>query len=347
MKSSYLILLILLAGQMACRQVASSKTEPNPTVTVPKVSLGISGDSTDVQTNTKGGFVLMGGSTDVDAAIKWFLDLSSGGDIVIIRTTGGTGYNNYMYAELGKKVNSVETLLINSKELANSAYVVRRLREAEGLFIAGGDQATYVNYWKNTQTEDAINHLIANKKVPIGGTSAGCAILGEVIFDALNETITAEEALANPYHPNLTLQKTDFISVPFLQNTITDTHYSERKRQGRHFTFLARMAKDWAIRGQGIGVDEKTAVCIADNGIATVFGSGKAYFLMQNAENPEICEIGKPLTWNRNKTAIKSYAIQGTENGGGSFDVKDWSSPKEKGGQWEMFYAEAGIFKRE
>jgi cyanophycinase len=37
-------------------------------------SIGIIGDTTDVKTSTTAGSVLMGGSTDVDAAFKWMLN---------------------------------------------------------------------------------------------------------------------------------------------------------------------------------------------------------------------------------------------------------------------------------
>ena len=35
-------------------------------------SLGLKGDTADVQTITHSGYLLMGGSTDVDVAVKWF-----------------------------------------------------------------------------------------------------------------------------------------------------------------------------------------------------------------------------------------------------------------------------------
>lgn len=334
---------------MACSQSKDSNTvtpTPAPTpVVISKAAIGIVGDTADVNVPTKSGIVLMGGGTDVDAAMKWMIERASGGDFVIIRSSGGTGYNQYLY-DFGK-VNSVETLLINSRELANDPYVERRLRQAEMVFIAGGDQATYVNFWKDTKTEDALNYLINTKKAPVGGTSAGCAILGEGVFDALVNTISTQEALANPYDAKLTLQKTDFVNCAFLKNTITDTHYSERDRQGRHFTFLARASKDWAWNGQGIGVDESTALCINENGIGVVYGRGATYFLMRNADLPEVCETGKPLTWNRSKAAVKSYSIIGSENGNGSFDLKDWKNAKEQGGTWERFFAEKGVFGRE
>lgn len=54
------------------------------------------------------------------------------------------------------------------------------------------------------------------------------------------------------------------IANKWLENVITDTHYGNRDRQGRHVTFMARIAKDdlESTGGivRGIGVDEKTTV---------------------------------------------------------------------------------------
>jgi cyanophycinase-like exopeptidase len=50
--------------------------------------------------------------------------------------------------------------------------VLATIRNAEALFIAGGDQSRYVRFWQGTPVEDAIHELLA-RNVPIGGTSAG------------------------------------------------------------------------------------------------------------------------------------------------------------------------------
>ena len=47
----------------------------------------------------------MGGGTDVDAAFKWMIEKSGGGDFVIIRADNSNGYNSYIYDMGG--INSV------------------------------------------------------------------------------------------------------------------------------------------------------------------------------------------------------------------------------------------------
>ena len=52
--------------------------------------------NTNINTTPQGGIVLMGGSSEDDNAMRWFLNRASGGDIVVLRTSGSDGYNQYM-----------------------------------------------------------------------------------------------------------------------------------------------------------------------------------------------------------------------------------------------------------
>lgn len=242
----------------------------------------------------------------------------------MIRATGADGYNTYMYNMV--PVNSVETLIIDSREKAALASVEQKIRNAEALFIAGGDQWDYVNYWKDTPVENAINYLLNTKHVTVGGTSAGCAILGGAYFSASKGTVTSAQALSNPYNRYMTLGQADFVAALNMQNTITDSHYTQRDRQGRHITFLAKMMKDFGnTTAKGIGVDEETAVCIDQNGIGKVYGLNNAYFLQNNTLGAETCLSGSSLNWVRSNQAVKAYKITGSSIGNGSFNAATWA----------------------
>ncbi len=305
------LFVLLVAFLSSCNKESECCAQPASSKSV-VASIGITGDTTDVQTTTQFGVVLMGGSTDVDEAIKWMIHKSGGGDFLIIRAGGSTGYNDYI-KELGN-VNSVETLLIDSREKANLPEVRKKLRNAEAVFIAGGDQSNYVNFWNDTEVSKAIHYLITTKRVPIGGTSAGCAVLSEYCFDAKNGGVTSEEALTDPYGNLVSISKS-FIAIPVLTNVIADQHYSQRTRQGRHIVFLARLMKDFKlIDPVGIGVDEKTAVAVEADGSTKVFGTNMAHFLFP-VTNPEQCEPNQKLNWEKNGRAIAVYSIQGNPSG--------------------------------
>lgn len=301
-------------------------TPPESVLTPPPTTLPytawLTGDSTDVRVNAQPGLVLAGGSTDVDEAMRWLLARSGGGDVVVLRASGADGYNRYLFAELGVPVHSVETLLINSREVAAHPDVVRKIRNAEALFIAGGDQANYLMFWQNTPTAQAINYLLTEKRVPVGGTSAGCAVLGRLYFTAATGTVQSAEALLNPYHPAISLDRDRFLAAPFLENTFTDMHFQERDRRGRLVTFLARAGQDWQVtRPRGIGVDEKTALCLDETGTGRVYGRG-GVTLLEGLTPPTHCRAGQPLDWR----APDGKAIRATHlTAGQRWDFPTWT----------------------
>ncbi len=314
------LLSVVLFASIGCGSSTSNPT-PNPAIPIKSAyTAWVVGDTADVKVQPKGGVVLAGGGTDVDVAMRWFLRRSGGGDVLIIRATGSDGYNSYLYSELGERVNSVETILINSRNIASNPDVVRKVRGAEAIFFAGGDQANYVNFYQNTPLMDALNERIRAGAV-LGGTSAGCAILGQVYFSAKEGSVTTDEALANPFDKRVTLGNDDFLKQPLLTNLVTDQHYSNRNRQGRHVAFLARAVSDWNLPMRGIGVDEQTAVCVSPDGRVLVFGRGEAYFLQGSRTKPEICVAGQPLTWKANGKAVQVWRLVGSTDGTPGFDV--------------------------
>lgn len=253
----------------------------------------LTGDPDDLEVAPGGpALLLMGGGRDVDHAFAWFCDLVRGGDVVVLRTSGADGYNAYLYQQIGG-IDSVETLLVTTRELAESPWVARRIEEAEGVFIAGGDQSTYVRAWKGTALERAL-HAAWRRGAALGGTSAGAAILGQFSYAALHGGLTSDGALRDPFTRDLTLER-DFLRLSFLEGAVIDTHFGRRDREGRMLAFLARlMADGWHERPLGIGLDEETALAIGRGGKARVFGKG-AVTIYRPGEPPSRCEPGRAL----------------------------------------------------
>lgn len=296
------------------------------------------------------GICMMGGATENDSAMVWFLKRCKGGDVLVLRASGSDGYNDYLYSELGISVNSVESIVFNQAAAANEPYIHQKIRQAEGIWFAGGDQWDYVSYWRNTPIDSLINDAIKNRNIVIGGTSAGMAILGSAYFTAKKGTVTSSEALSNPYNTKVQVDTNAFIVLPWLKNIITDTHYDNPSRKGRHIAFIARILTDFGIETKGIACEEYTAVCITPDGIASVYGSyplrqDKAYFIQANCEenprSPENCSAGEALTWNRNQKALKVFAVNGTKTGSNYFDLNDWQTGS--AGNWENWYVNNGI----
>ncbi len=278
------------------------------------------GNAADVVRPTSGLLVLQGGGEDVDENFARMGARGGGGDFVVLRAAGDDAYQAYIHGLC--HCDSVETLIVDDRAAAFDPYVVETVRNAEALFIAGGDQANYVRFWKGTPLEDAIN-FVAAKPAPIAGTSAGMAILGEFSYSAMTpQSLTSATALADPYAADLTLER-DFLVVPRLTGIITDQHLQERDRIGRTVALMARLLQDdWTKEARAIAADRETAVHIDPvTGVAQVFATGDhptpyAYFMSASHE-PERCEPGQPLTF-RN---VDVYRL----GPGGKFDLGTWT----------------------
>lgn len=312
------------------------------------------GNANDTVCSSLGGVCLMGGASEDDNAMIWFLQRANGGDVLVLRSSGADGYNDYMYASLGVNVNSVETIVFNNASASYDTYLHQKIQKAEAIWFAGGDQWDYVSYWRNTPIDSLINKAIAQRNIVVGGTSAGMAILGQYYFSAQNGTVSSTTALNNPYNENVSIDSTKFIETPYLDRVITDTHYDNPDRKGRHTAFLARILTDYSIPAKGIACDEYTAICIDNNGMARVFGTfpdydDNAYFIQTNCElndiDPEICTSGTALTWNLGGKALKIYKIKGTPTGENTFDLNTWQTGV--GGDWFTWAINNGIFSEQ
>ncbi|MCB0706242.1 MAG: T9SS type A sorting domain-containing protein [Saprospiraceae bacterium] len=311
----------------------------------------ITGDSSDaVVSGWEKGIVLAGGGGDNDQAMIWMLERAAGGDVLVLRASGSDGYNDYFFSDLGVQVNSVETIRFDGIAAANSEYVLRRIEEAEVLFFAGGDQYDYYTFWKDNAVEAAIQYLIEEKQITLGGTSAGMAILGQAYYTPSSLGVLSSEALNDPFHEYMdVIGFDDFLHIPFLEETITDTHFDQRNRAGRFITFLARLTQDFGFRSKGIASNEYTAICVDEAGLAHCFGSypdypeDVVYFAQTNCQLPyipETCVGGIPLTWNRDQQAVKVCQIPATETGMNTFDLTDWETTS--GGNWMDWYVDNG-----
>jgi len=273
------------------------------------------GSASDVATATTAGTVLMGGGTDVDAAFQWMCQRSGNGDFLVIRATGTDAYNPYIQ-QLCPNENSVATLIIPNRTAASDPFVVSTIQNAEALWIAGGDQSNYINFWKGTPVQTALQGLIA-RSVPIGGTSAGMNVLSQFIYSALaSQGVTSSQALADPFTRYITLDR-DFVSMATVAGLIGDPHFVTRDRMGRDLAFLCRIfLNGWSATPRGISIDEQTALLIDGNGNGTVVGVSTVYF-MQAPGAPQVCQAKTPLTYQN----ISVHRIAA----GGTFNLSTWT----------------------
>jgi cyanophycinase len=275
-------------------------------------------------TTPASGVYLAGGGTDDATGMTWLLTQGGiagsragqpvYGDVVVLRTSGSDGYNRFL-EQLG--ANSVATFVITSIDGANSDSVAAAIARAEVIFVAGGDQSTYVNLWSGTRLQRAVNTRIA-QGYPIGGTSAGLNVLAPYIYSAQLTSTTSAVALANPYDPSITFA-TNLFEVPLLRDLMTEPHFVARDRMGRFYTFLVRLQADDAARApRGLAVDEGSGVGIAATRRATVFGVGAGAYLLSP---PSLSRSTLPAPLTSLAMTVTRVPV------GSTFDAASWTAP--------------------
>lgn len=320
-------------------------------------------------------FVLMGGGPDVDPAFRWLIQRAgikpgTGGRFVVIRASGEDGYNPYIYysddtlststnvaelwvggASLG--LTSVETLVIPSVKAANSAAVNAIVAKANVVFIAGGDQSHYIRFWKGTALEQTLKALM-QKNVPLGGTSAGLAVLGQFDYSALYKSATSDLSMADPYYKDITFDPSPlslqggFIAPPALDSLIFDSHFDSRDRMGRFITFISRIVAPTITPGgtfgcsggvlpasssgnktaRGIGIGVETALLVQGNGGGQPVTATRvtnpstetesAVYFVRPSVPPTVCRANTPLT-------IPTVEVRKLSDSATVFNLTDWT----------------------
>jgi cyanophycinase len=284
------------------------------------------GNAADSTATPRPGFALMGGGDHLEAAYRFLCERANHGDFLVLRADTEDDYAQQVNKEIAAvcPLNSAATIVFSDREDSDDPKLIAIIQQAEAIFFAGGDQSNYVRFWQDTPVQDALNRHIAAGK-PIGGSSAGLAILGEFSFASIIDTIHSPEALADPYGNKVTLSR-DFLRIPQLAGMITDTHFSKRDRLGRLLVFMARILQDsWATQVRAIAIDENASVLLEPDGSASVLGAGAAYFL-EAGTPPEICRRKTPLRF----TGISVHRAPI----GSSFNVKTWKG--EQGDNYEL-----------
>lgn len=307
-----LVGLVLLLSIVVYSQMETIQSEATTLAIIPDQSGAcgyeyyITGNRTDVITTTHPGLVLMGGGADIDECFEWMIDRSGGGDFLVLRTSGTDAYNPYLFemrTRAGLRPNSVATLIIPSREAAFDPFVLETIAHAEAVWIAGGDQAKHVRFWKGTPVLKAIETAV-DRGVPIGGTSSGVDVLGQFLFSSANDTdsmdnLCSADALGDPFHAQITLER-DFLNLPHLEGVILESHFVESNRMGRLVTFIGRILENrWTSEGRGIGIQSNTALLVDTDGTATVVAgpdaiAPAAYFLQISSESV-VFQTGQPL----------------------------------------------------
>jgi cyanophycinase len=226
-----------------------------------------------------------------DAPYRWIVQTADSQRIILLSANPEDSWLPTYFRSLG--ADSAFNYMIPSPAVANDSATYHAIRACRAVFIKGGDQWNYVSNWRGTLTEQAIREVFLVGGV-IAGTSAGAAVLGEIVFDAHYTSPTSRTALRNPRSTGLSLT-TDFLRL--VPNALFDSHFYERGRFGR---LLAMMGKFHADTGRwilGMGLEAETALCISPDGTGEVMGAGSVLFYYPTERSRVTALTGQPLIY--------------------------------------------------
>ena len=260
--------------------------------------------------------LLMGGGAEADPAFTArAYPVNNGGDIVVLRVSGGNGYQTYMHNRLVQQLppelqtalqpNSVETLVVDTRSKANSDYVAQAVSRANIVWMAGGDQSQYISLWRDTALSAAVK-LAYGRGAVIGGTSAGMVVSGQWMYDpGVQSAVTSAQAVADPFRANMIIS-TGLFDLPLGLNLVPEPHFANRDRMGRLVAFTARArANKRSALVFGVGLDEGTAMWIDKDGVGSFFRqtgtAGNGYVLREDRRATDLAQLlpGQPLIYRR------------------------------------------------
>ncbi len=172
-----------------------------------------------------------------------------------LKSTGPT-YEHVFHDLCG--VRRVHVLSYHERREADRADWLALLREADGVFVTGGNQMRLTSILGGTAVSELLRERNWNDGLHIAGTSAGAAFMSEHMIAGGEEGPTPHEGM---------VQLASGLGV--VTQVVVDQHFRQRDRLGRLIAAIA--ANPQTI---GIGLDEDTAAFIAPDDTLEVVGSG-------------------------------------------------------------------------
>lgn len=126
------------------------------------------------------------------------------------------------------------------------------VQNARLIYIAGGDQNRFMKVVSGSKLYDAL-HAAYNNGATISGTSAGAAVMSEIMITGAEKDTTGKGDFKEIKKDNVITSQ----GMGFLTTAIVDQHFIRRSRYNRLLSVLADHPDKTVI-----GIDESTAIIV-------------------------------------------------------------------------------------
>lgn len=215
-------------------------------------------------------FIIGGGERDAPL-MKQYVKLAAGfgtGKVVIFTMASGTPQEvgpDYVKEFQGNGVKDVVYYQLTREE-AMKPDSAKILDGVGGIWFSGGDQALLTAALLDTPIHKRMHELYEQGCV-IGGTSAGAAVMSEVMITGDEKRTDNKEGTWEVIWANDVLRTRGF---GFVTKAIIDQHFVTRRRHNR---LIASVIENPKL--VGVGIDESTAVLVRPDGRYEVLGENQ------------------------------------------------------------------------
>ncbi len=217
---------------------------------------------------TKGHLLIIGGVQTPEIEKK-FVELAGGSNarIIIIPNAGSEPkLNSEIEQKTFTELRAKADYILFTRETADDEANLKKMEWANAVFFTGGDQSDLTRDMLGTKLLEKVFDIYNNGGT-VGGTSAGAAVMSEVMITG-NELINKDSSVSF-----VTIEKGNVETKQgfgFLKTVIIDQHFLKRKRHNRTIASLIEHPNLF-----GIAIDESTSIIVNPDDTFEVFGKNQ------------------------------------------------------------------------
>lgn len=221
----------------------------------------------------RGHLLIVGGGPVPREVTRRFVDLAGGSGksrIAVIPMASALASTGPEKAAELRSLGADAFVIDVQRSGADADSMVRKLDDATGVWLSGGDQNRLTAALHGSAILRAIGARYQAGAV-VGGTSAGAAAMSEVMITGDERRPGGARPLTDSTQAYVTIDRDNVVTAAgfgFLRNVIVDQHFLRRRRQNRLISLVLENPATL-----GVGVDESTALDVTPDGIWEVIGS--------------------------------------------------------------------------